>query len=316
MMRRRRFVSGTIDRAGFALLAVLWVVAMFGLLGVALSVVTRGAIAGSRNRTGVLTASWLAEGCVGRTWATLDSAASASASDPSSHAWELLDAAGDSHAGGTGADSWGAVLRPFGAMLNVNAADTSVLRRVIAALHLPEPDALVDALADWRDADDIARPGGAERGWYLPSGRAPPRDGPLADVRELQNVRGFEHLTGLDSVFGVDGGRVVINQAPLPVLSALPGFTEEAVHRLAELRTRRIWLMTLGDLEAELSPSARQELILHASELAQLATMLPERWVLTCRGRSSISPVSVVIEVTFARSGARAAVIRRRSWVE
>ena len=41
------------------------------------------------------------------------------------------------------------------------------------------------AVLDWRDPDNVPRPHGAEEAWYVGQGRAPPRNGPFADVREL-----------------------------------------------------------------------------------------------------------------------------------
>lgn len=71
------------------------------------------------------------------------------------------------------------------------AADPEALRR--ALLTLPHAnEALVDATLDWLDADDIARPAGAERRDYenrpLP---VQPRNGAIDDLDELLSVRGM-----------------------------------------------------------------------------------------------------------------------------
>jgi general secretion pathway protein K len=70
---------------------------------------------------------------------------------------------------------------------------------------------IVDAMLDWIDADDDARPHGAERRWY--AGRTPPRvpaNRPLRTVGELLLVRGFdrpalERVRALLTVAGEDG---------------------------------------------------------------------------------------------------------------
>jgi len=56
-------------------------------------------------------------------------------------------------------------------------------------------DALIDALLDWMDEDDIARPFGAEAEYYRSRGFAVvPANGPPMTIGELENVIGFEDL--------------------------------------------------------------------------------------------------------------------------
>ncbi|HET7586182.1 MAG TPA: hypothetical protein VFK13_14815 [Gemmatimonadaceae bacterium] len=297
-------------------MATLWIIVMLGLIGLALSVVSRDALNASRNRIGAIQAFWNAEDCIARAHLAADSAAHAGEGDPSLRAWEMVDILAAKELPYRRGVAWTLSFQPAGATLDLNTADTALLGRVMARLGLRQANALVDALLDWRDGDDTLRPHGAERKWYIDAGRIPPRNGPLADIRELRAVKGFEHLSGLDSVFGVRSGRVVINRAPLVVVGALPGFGDEAVGRIADLRARGIWLTKLEDLESDISPAAREELIAHAEELAHVATMLPEEWILTCRGTSAASPVVVIVEERLARSGRRVAVVHRRSWVE
>jgi len=64
------------------------------------------------------------------------------------------------------------------------------LARLLA--HCGLDPALAETLADWIDADDVPRPRGAEREWYL--GRHPPlvpANAPLGAVSELGFVRGW-----------------------------------------------------------------------------------------------------------------------------
>src|SRR5437773_12145890 len=75
--------------------------------------------------------------------------------------------------------------------LDLNAPElTDAVPRLLALLGL-DPG-LADALADWIDADDVPRPRGAERDWYL--AQTPPRvprNTPFASVGELALVRGI-----------------------------------------------------------------------------------------------------------------------------
>ena len=93
---------------------------------------------------------------------------------------------------------------------------------------------MVDALLDWRDPDDAPRRFGAERDWYVARGLFPPRNGPLADVRELRRVRGFDAITVPDSVliavFTVEPGRLVTARADPRVLASVTGKQPPEVH--------------------------------------------------------------------------------------
>jgi len=86
---------------------------------------------------------------------------------------------------------------------------------------------LADAFADWTDADDVARPHGAERDWYL--GLESPYEAanePLRTLGELRLVRGVdaEVLARLAPHVTVAGERAVNpNTASEEVLVALAG---------------------------------------------------------------------------------------------
>jgi general secretion pathway protein K len=92
--------------------------------------------------------------------------------------------------------------------LDANLA-SDALPRLLARLRL-DPF-LADAILDWTDADDDARPHGAERRWYAT--RTPPgapANRPLASVGELLLVRGMdagllERLRPFLTVAGEDG---------------------------------------------------------------------------------------------------------------
>ncbi|MGH8799447.1 MAG: type II secretion system minor pseudopilin GspK [Casimicrobiaceae bacterium] len=101
----------------------------------------------------------------------------------------------------------------------------AALQRLFAALALPP--SLLNAIADWVDADDrVAEPGGAEDAWYL--GQTPPglaADAPVRRVGELLAVRGADpallsrllpFLSALDAPTAVN-----VNTAPPEVLAAV-----------------------------------------------------------------------------------------------
>jgi len=125
--------------------------------------------------------------------------------------------------------------------LDLNAVELAdALPRLLATLGL-DPG-LADAIADWTDPDDVARPHGAERSWY--AARTPalvPRNGPLASVDELTTVRDVTPavLDRLRPYVTVAGEHAVNpNTASREVLLAVIG-DPAAVARLVDARQRR-----------------------------------------------------------------------------
>jgi general secretion pathway protein K len=305
--------SASRARGGFVLLAVLWVLVGLASLGLALSLVGRDAVGATQNRVNLTRAHWLAEGCVNVVRAV---AAEALADrEHANAAWRTLDelVASSPLVTGLGCKL---TVQPAGVTMDVNAAGAEQLRRTFMALRVMplSADSLVDAILDWRDPDDESRPSGEERAGYVEQRRFAPRNGPIQDVRELSRVRGLDQLAGLDSVFGVDGGRVSLERAPRAVLIALPGFSEELVRRIIEMRERRALPADLLTLAGALSPSARDSLATRYAEVVPLVTIDPDAWVVTARARDGASPAIATVEVRLARAGARAATIRHRSW--
>lgn len=305
-------------REGFALLTVLWILVGVAALGLTVQFTGRDAAASARNRMDLTRAAWLAEGCMERARAVIGEV--------------LTSGEGDSS---NGVDAWGGLdqivpnspllaeggcdleLRAAGSAIDINAADSEMLKRLFATLHVwaPRADSLIDSLLDWRDGDDEARPYGAERSWYEAHARPLPRNGPLADLRELRRVRGFEELGAVPRVLDVEPGRIALNHAPLEVLGALPGFTEEALSQVAEQRARGTRIRSLVDLSASLSPAARDSLYARFADVALLTTIQPDAWILTSRMSYGTPPVGSTLELRLVRAGSRAAVVRRRSWV-
>jgi type II secretory pathway component PulK len=300
-------------RGGFVLLAVLWVLVGLASLGLALSLVGRDAVGATQNRVNLTRAHWLAEGCVNVVRAVAGEALADR--EHANAAWRTLDERVSSSPLVAGL-ACELTMQPAGVTMDVNAAGAEQLRRTFLALHVMplSADSLVDAILDWRDPDDEARPSGAERAWYEQQRRFTPRNGPIQDVRELPRVRGLDQLAGLDSVFGVDGGRVSLERAPRAVLMALPGFSEELVRRILELRERRGLPADLLTLAGALSPSARDSLAARYAEVVALVTVDPDAWVVTARARDGTSPAIATVEVRLARAGARPATTRHRSW--
>ena len=306
-------------RSGFALLAVLWVMVAASTLGLTLALSARESVATARNRASSTRATWRAHDCLERARAAIDAALKEAErqSPTSSSVWLFLDTI-LARSPMVPSRMCTLELRAAGTALDVNAADPEMLGRLLrtAGFETARADSMTDALLDWRDADDVPRPRGAERSWYANAARMIPRNAALGSDREIALVRGFESVVGLDSLLTVDSARVFLTRAPIPVIAALPGIDDEALARVAERRMHDAWPVNLLALSAELSSNSRAALLPHYAELARLTTAEPEAWVVTGRGRAVSSNVSAVIELRLVRAGRRAAIVRRRSWIE
>lgn len=112
--------------------------------------------------------------------------------------------------------------------IDLNAAGDELIRAALltVGLDVDQANRVTDAIADWRDADDLKRLNGAERDEYLAVGRrSGPRNGPFESVAELEQVPGMtrEILVKLASVFTVQSGRAFVDPgaAPRGVLAVL-----------------------------------------------------------------------------------------------
>jgi len=200
----------------------------------------------------------------------------------------------------------------------VNATDAKMLRAFLIAARIApvRADSLADALLDWRDADDIPRPLGAELSWYQAQNLYQTRNARLAEVRELARIRGWSSIGQLDSLLTVEPGRISLANAPLAVLASLPGIGDEALSRIAERRLRQVPITDLIALAGELSPAARDTLLASYADLVRLTSPVPEAWIATSRAREGSLPVTAAIELRLVRAGERAAIVRRRTWIE
>jgi general secretion pathway protein K len=160
--------------------------------------------------------------------------------------------------------------------------------RLLAVLGL-DP-ALADALADWIDPDDVPRPRGAERDWYL--GETPPRvprNAPLATLGELGLVRGFD-------------ARVLTRVRPYVTVAG-----EHAVN--PNTATREVLLAVVQDAPAvERLLAARARDALGTDDIAALVPDAPDAVRLVLTPRSSHYTVRAVGAVNAVRRSIEATV--------
>jgi type II secretory pathway component PulK len=210
-----RSASRSDPRAGYALLATLWICAGLGALTWLISVSAREAMATSRNRMAVARATWLARGCLAGARETIRAAR---ALDRGS--WNRIDQLLRDRL--PGRESCALEARAVGSRLDVNSSDHATLARIL-------PDSAAAAVVA-RVAQE-----------------------PFVDRGELRRVRGLETFERLEEVLDVESGPLALNHAPPEVLSLLPGFTDRTVRLVMDARSRGDLVMTFHRLTGWLS---------------------------------------------------------------
>jgi general secretion pathway protein K len=263
--------SNVRQRRGFALLTALVMLVAVSLLALELGEVARARRLAAANALGRTAAAAAAEAGIEEAYARLaDQLRQAyltqiRAGTAAENAWA---AAARLRLGPTplGAQWYEVTARDVGTALNLNTVDGDGLRRFLRtfALSADRADRITQSLLDWRDADDLRRPNGAEGAEYLRLG-APllPANTRLRSVAELRHVSGMSDdlYQRLLPYLTVDGsGRVNLNAAPAPVLLALPGMTDESVRLIMRWRNVGRRVAAIDALAPELMALSQQRL--------------------------------------------------------
>ena len=127
-------------------------------------------------------------------------------------------------------------MRDESARIDINTASDALLRGLLVSVGLPDEEAtrLVDAIADWRDADSLKRPNGAEESDYQAAGLSyRPANAPFQAIEEIQLVLGmrpdiYRRIAPLITVYSRQTG-VSPTIATREVLLAIPGIAPEVV---------------------------------------------------------------------------------------
>jgi general secretion pathway protein K len=245
-------VSTRRDERGFALLAVILVLAMLGVLGAEFAYSMRLEASAVRGYKDGITAGHLAEAAVAQAmrelladWAFVGSDENG---DLTFYTRDRLAIAPPSRrevALGPGHFSYR--LRDEEALLNLNTAQPARLEAMLDSLGLQraQRDQIIDSIQDWRDANDVPRPNGAESDYYSKLSvpyRA--RNANLEATAELLQIRGITPAL----FHGVDGrsglaeavtvrtlGQVNLNTAGPLVLRAL-GLSDAEVATVIQTR--------------------------------------------------------------------------------
>jgi len=164
-----------------------------------------------------------------------------------------------------------------GGKVNLNLANSDLIRLLVRPFDLTEEeqDIIVDSVLDWRDKDDLHRIYGAEDAYYQSLNNPYEcKDGDFETIEELLLVRGITHeiyyggLSKMVTVFQVPSpfnekdlnkqtkeayrlrqkkkkhkghnyNQINLNAAPIQLVRAFPGMTDEMISEIIEYRLEK-----------------------------------------------------------------------------
>lgn len=199
-----------------------------------------------------------------------------------------------------------------GGKIGLNVVDAATLRLVLTNLQFSDSDAgtIADSIIDWRDADDLHGPDGAETDYYegLPRAYRAKNDD-FDAVEELLLVRGVdraafygnEELPGLGEVFTVfnRSKRVNLNSVTPAVMQALGGLGRDEANELGRQR-RASWGQTPDDIESRLAGSP-----IKGDPSGKPIDMTIEARVLDDDERTELAHVGAVVRLSSGGEGLR-----------
>jgi general secretion pathway protein K len=225
--RRARYASRK-HQCGIALILVLWLTVLLTVIGGSFAYGMRNEALAARNTLSLAQARGIADGAIYRTVFELmrpKTLADGWSADGTIHAWDedgsrvtvnALDESGK---------------------IDLNTAPDGLLKGLLqtaAELDSDTAGRFVDVIDDWKDADDLRRPNGAEAPDYEAAGLSyKPANAPFEAVAELQRVLGMT-----PAVYGRVADSLTVHSrmaginpafASRTVLLAVPGATPEMV---------------------------------------------------------------------------------------
>lgn len=272
-------------RSGFALLAVLWVIAGAAIIVFMIGLEVRTAIESGRNRINSERAYWAALGCLMERRAAVDELLASELDEQRrSQFWRdlprRLSVSISSDDAGCKV-SWLA----RGTTLNVNTATQAQLVTLFAATGLGS------------GRFDLARAVMNRR--------------PFEDVEQLSFLKEFDgHSVPLKTRIGTDTARVSLDHAPAEVLMTIPGFSPEVVDRVIERRGASYLSVSMIELIDMVSAGSAEQLREHFPEIMRTAVADTEGWLLVVEAESGFPPISSQLRIALVRHGTGAATVR------
>lgn len=221
-------------QAGIALILVIWVVTLLLVIAASFLYATRTDAKAMRNAADIARAEAVARAAVARASIELAKPSRTPGGwrrSPAPRTWSF-----------DGLDVTVTLVDESG-RIDINAANQALLLSLLRRVGLDDTESarLLDTILDWRDADSLRRPNGAEESDYVAAGLAArPANQPFQSVEELQLVLGmradiYQRLAGMITVFSRQPG-VNPHFATREVLLTIPGLAEEAVDEYLPLR--------------------------------------------------------------------------------
>ena len=219
---------------GVALILVLWVSVLLAVIAASFIVERRGDFLIVHNSFSMARAQAAADAGVQR--ALLD----AFRTDQGDQTWKRD---GTSHDWSFDGVPVRVEMRDESGKIDINSVSDPLLRGLLVSVGVNEDDAtkLLDAILDWRDADTLVRPHGAEEPEYRAAGLTyRPANAPFQSIEELQLVLGmrpeiYRRIAPMITVFSRQPG-VNTTLATRGVLMAIPGVSAEIVDQYLQQR--------------------------------------------------------------------------------
>ena len=229
-----RFARAAFRERGIALVLVLWLTVLLTVIGGAFAFSMRSAALASRNGVSLAALRAAADGAIERSAYELLRPRTPESWKPDGvvHSWRDGDIA------------LVAMARDESAKIDLNAAPEPLLKGMfvnLAGLPDAEATALVEAIADWRDPDDLRRPNGAEASDYRAAqSNYSPANSRFETVGELSRVLGVTPAiyARVAPVLTVHSRQAGVNPltADRETLLSLPAATPEAVDEYLQQR--------------------------------------------------------------------------------
>lgn len=212
---------------GIALVLVLWIMSLLAIIASSFVFSTRTDTLLTANLVGQARAEALADAGVQRAlYALLKPSVDPARwqGDGRTHLWE--------YAG----EAIYITMRSESAKIDINTANPDLLRGLLrnAGVEAQALERLLDAMQDWRDADDVRRPNGAEKEDYAAAGKTwIPANSNFQTIEELRQVLGmndavFRRIAAHITVYSGQSG-INSSIAARDVLLAIPGVDPAAV---------------------------------------------------------------------------------------
>jgi len=185
---KRAQVMRDTSEEGIALIAVLWTLTLLSIIAAALCLETRSGTRIARNMAENATARVAADAGIQRAILDLETSTGAPTdagsfrTDGTVYAWRFATC------------SVHISVRDEASKIDLNSAPEVLLAALFASVGVDpgKAQSLADAIADFRDADNLSRLNGAEQAAYRDAGLAwDPKNAPFQAIEELQQVFGM-----------------------------------------------------------------------------------------------------------------------------